>query len=100
MYDKPKLLTSATRNGLSPRIREELMKRFRSLEITECPFANLPEPKGGRWGAHGGKEGGMPVAQADAGGAVRVHGVDVEARDIEVYCTGLLTTTPSRILNR
>ncbi len=26
------------------------MKRFRELEIAECPFANLPEPRGGRWG--------------------------------------------------
>jgi hypothetical protein len=25
------------------RIRDELLKRFCGLEITECPFANLPE---------------------------------------------------------
>ena len=27
------------------------MKRFRGLETAECPFANLPEAKSGRWGA-------------------------------------------------
>ena len=27
------------------------MKRLRQLETDVCPFANLPEPKGGRWGA-------------------------------------------------
>ena len=27
------------------------MKRFRGLESKECPFANLPESKSGRWGA-------------------------------------------------
>jgi bifunctional non-homologous end joining protein LigD len=26
------------------------MKRFRDLEIKECPFTNLPESKSGRWG--------------------------------------------------
>ncbi len=25
-------------------------KRLVGLETVECPFANLPEPKGGRWG--------------------------------------------------
>jgi len=30
--------------------REQLFKRFKGLEIDECPFANLPEKKSGRWG--------------------------------------------------
>ena len=50
-YEGSKLLyVSRTRNGFTPRVREELLKRFRGLEMTECPFANLPEAKGGRWG--------------------------------------------------
>jgi ATP-dependent DNA ligase len=50
-YQGSKLLyVSRTRNGFTPRLREDLLKRFRGLEITECPFANLPEPRGGRWG--------------------------------------------------
>ena len=28
----------------------ELFRKFKGLEIRECPFANLPEAKGGRWG--------------------------------------------------
>jgi len=50
-YDESKLLYVArTRNGFTPRLREDLLKRFRGLEIAECPFANLPEARGGRWG--------------------------------------------------
>ena len=50
-YDNGRLLYVArTRNGFTPRVREELLKRFRGLEITECPFANLPEARSGRWG--------------------------------------------------
>jgi hypothetical protein len=36
----------------SPRRRgRNYSKRLRPLEIEECPFANLPEKKAGRWGA-------------------------------------------------
>ena len=27
-----------------------MFKKFKGLEIAECPFANLPEAKSGRWG--------------------------------------------------
>jgi bifunctional non-homologous end joining protein LigD len=30
--------------------RGQLFKRFAGLAIEECPFANLPEARGGRWG--------------------------------------------------
>ena len=40
-----------TRNGFTPSLRGELFKKLRLLEIKECPFANLPEKKAGRWGA-------------------------------------------------
>jgi len=39
-----------TRNGFTPATREQLFKRFRGLQTTECPLANLPEEKSGRWG--------------------------------------------------
>jgi hypothetical protein len=46
-----KLLYAArTRAGFTPASRAELFRRFRLLEISECPFTNLPEPRGGRWG--------------------------------------------------
>jgi len=31
--------------------RTKLFKAFKGLDIKECPFANLPEAKSGRWGA-------------------------------------------------
>jgi len=50
-YDGPRLLYAArTRSGFTPALREALMRRFRGLETSECPFANLPEAKSGRWG--------------------------------------------------
>ena len=36
--------------GFTPRVRQEVLRGFRGLEIVECPFANLSESKGGRWG--------------------------------------------------
>lgn len=44
------LFAAKTRNGFTPASRLELMKHFRGLETPECPFANLPERKSGRWG--------------------------------------------------
>jgi len=37
--------------GFTPISRAELFKKLRPLETAECPFANLPETKKGRWGA-------------------------------------------------
>jgi DNA ligase D-like protein (predicted ligase) len=39
-----------TRNGFTPATRNQLFRRFKGLEIDQCPFANLPEAKSGRWG--------------------------------------------------
>jgi ATP-dependent DNA ligase len=51
-YEDDKLLYAArTRNGFTPKLRADLMKRLKLLETKECPFANLPEKKAGRWGA-------------------------------------------------
>jgi hypothetical protein len=35
---------------LIPANRERLMARMRPSEVRECPFANLPEARSGRWG--------------------------------------------------
>ena len=49
-YDDGKLLYAGrTRNGFTPSLRKQLYKQFQDLEIAECPFANLPEARGGRW---------------------------------------------------
>ena len=51
VYEKGKLIYVArTRNGFTPATRVALFKKFKGLEIAECPFANVPEPRGGRWG--------------------------------------------------
>jgi DNA ligase D-like protein (predicted ligase) len=50
-YDGDKLIYVArSRNGFTPASRAQLFKKFKGLETKECPFANLPEAKGGRWG--------------------------------------------------
>ncbi len=50
-YEGDRLIYVArTRNGFTPLLRQQLFRRFRGLEIKTCPFANLPEPHGGRWG--------------------------------------------------
>jgi DNA ligase D-like protein (predicted ligase) len=50
-YEGKNLLYAArTRNGFVPSMRTSLMKRFRQLETRDCPFANLPESRSGRWG--------------------------------------------------
>jgi bifunctional non-homologous end joining protein LigD len=50
-YEGKRLIYVARcRNGFTPGLRAELFKRLRGLEIKECPIANLPEAKSGRWG--------------------------------------------------
>ena len=50
-YQEDRLMYVArTRNGFTPALRATLMKRFQGIETKECPFANLPELKSGRWG--------------------------------------------------
>jgi bifunctional non-homologous end joining protein LigD len=44
------IYVARTRNGFTPATREKLFQRLRALETTQCPFANLPETKSGRWG--------------------------------------------------
>jgi bifunctional non-homologous end joining protein LigD len=44
------IYAARTRNGFTPVSRAQLFKKFKGLEIHECPFANLPEARSGRWG--------------------------------------------------
>jgi len=48
---KDLIYVARTRNGFTPRLRVDLMKKFRPIETARCPFANLPENRTGRWGA-------------------------------------------------
>jgi ATP-dependent DNA ligase len=50
-HDEDRLAIAArTRSGFTPASRVTLFKKFKGLEIFECPFVNLPEGKPGRWG--------------------------------------------------
>jgi DNA ligase D-like protein (predicted ligase) len=50
-YEDDRLIYVArTRNGFTPASRAQLFRKFKGLEINECPFVNLPEAKSGRWG--------------------------------------------------
>lgn len=50
-YEGERLIYVArTRSGFTPATRAQLVKRFKGLETDRCPFVNLPETKGGRWG--------------------------------------------------
>jgi ATP-dependent DNA ligase len=44
------MYAARTRSGFTPALREQLHQRFGGLETPECPFANLPEVRAGRWG--------------------------------------------------
>jgi ATP-dependent DNA ligase len=51
-YEGDRLIYAAqTRSGFTPASRAELFRKIKPLEIKQCPFANLPERKAGRWGA-------------------------------------------------
>jgi len=78
-YEGDRLIYVArTRNGFTPAARVQLFKKFRGLEIDECPFVNLPEAKSGRWGPgpHEGEDGGVPVAETGARRSVRISRMD------------------------
>jgi bifunctional non-homologous end joining protein LigD len=50
-YEGDRLIYAArTRNGFTPILRQQWFKRFHGLAVPDCPFANLPEAKSGRWG--------------------------------------------------
>jgi len=50
-YEKGRLMYVArTRNGFTPASRVELFRHFKGLHTPRCPFDNLPEKAGGRWG--------------------------------------------------
>jgi bifunctional non-homologous end joining protein LigD len=51
VYEGNRLIYVArTRNGFTPLTRAQLFRKFKGLETSDCPFANLPEAKSGRWG--------------------------------------------------
>lgn len=50
-YENKKLIYAGrTRNGFTPLLRKELFRILEKLETETCPFSDLPEKGGGRWG--------------------------------------------------
>ena len=50
-YEGQKLIFIAKiRNGFTPALRRDVAKQFDRLQISQCPFANLPEPASARRG--------------------------------------------------
>jgi ATP-dependent DNA ligase len=73
-YDGDRLLYAArTRNGFTPATRAQLFKRFKGLETKDCPFANLPETKAGRWGVRRARSCHRAVAHHDDSPAGFAH---------------------------
>ena len=49
-YEGGKLyFVAKARNGFVPRVRREVYRRFKDLEITTCPFVNFPEKRRTQW---------------------------------------------------
>jgi ATP-dependent DNA ligase len=44
------MYAARVRSGLVPAMRRDLYSRLQQRIVQECPFANLPEAKSGRWG--------------------------------------------------
>ena len=44
------MYAARVRAGLVPASRRDLYARLQRLIVHDCPFANLPEEKSGRWG--------------------------------------------------
>ena len=38
------------RSGVTPRLRDDVFRTIRSLEVKRCPFANLPSATKTHWG--------------------------------------------------
>ena len=50
-YERGRLqFAGQVRAGFTPHIRRELLAKLRPLVVSECPFANLPDPSAGHWG--------------------------------------------------
>ena len=50
-YERDDLVYVArVRNGFTPSLRDAVFKKFRGLEMPNCPFVNLPQRDKGRWG--------------------------------------------------
>jgi bifunctional non-homologous end joining protein LigD len=50
VVDAKLVYVARTRSGFTPALRAELLRKMKPLEVSECPFCNLPEKRPGPWG--------------------------------------------------
>jgi len=51
-FDGKRLLSAGkVRSGFTPHLRQEIAARLDGLEVSRCPFANLPTTSSGHWGS-------------------------------------------------
>ena len=51
-FDGKRLLSAGkVRSGFTPHLRQEIAARLAGLEVSRCPFANLPSTSSGHWGS-------------------------------------------------
>ena len=72
------MFASKVGSGFDRRVLESLYKQFQKLKQPECPFANLPEKRPGRWGQGitASRNETLHVGEAAVGGTGAVHRVD------------------------
>jgi bifunctional non-homologous end joining protein LigD len=50
-YEGRRLMCAGrVRSGFTPHLRAQVFERIRNLEVSRCPFANLPSTRTGHWG--------------------------------------------------
>ena len=50
-YDGAKLVCAGkVRSGFTPHLRADVFRELQPLQVTRCPFANLPSSKSSHWG--------------------------------------------------
>jgi DNA ligase D-like protein (predicted ligase) len=50
VVDGKLVYVARTQSGFTLALRAELLRKMKPLEVSECPFCNLPEQRPGRWG--------------------------------------------------
>ena len=48
--DRGLMFAGKVRAGFIPHVRREVVEKLTPLNVSKCPFANLPDPGAGRWG--------------------------------------------------
>ena len=69
VYENKRLIFVAkVKDGIVPRIRDEIFPALQKVRVVKCPFKNLPEKRASRWGESPAAEKmKMPLGHAETG---------------------------------